>query len=75
MNVLITLCDTLLIDGKLPKHIPLSVRDLDNFRRFRKVSTGPEFSTNTQPRQFLKVQLTSKGLDIINLSQLVNNKK
>ena len=72
MNVLITLCDILLIDGKLPKHIPLSISNLANFRRFREVSRDPEFSTNTQPRQFLKIQFTSKGLDMINLSQLVN---
>ena len=71
MARLTAVADDLLINQTLPRHIPLIVKDLAKFRLNR-------HCINVQDKQpdrgFLKLQFSNKGIEMINLSQILNSK-
>ena len=73
LGILIDLANDLLLEQKIPKHIPLIIKDLASFRLglHKTVSiTKTEDTTKT----FLKVPFHNKGIEMVNLSQILHSK-
>ena len=73
LAIIIDITDNLLVDGIIPKHIPLIMRDIAHFRlgmHILKEDSVKEKSTNN----FIKVQFHNKGLDMINLSGILHHR-
>ena len=75
-STLICISEALLINDVFPQRIGLSIRDLVTFRPISTVGSGTDaVNTTTTPRQFLKIQFWNKGIDMLNLPQLVHSKR
>ena len=74
MTKLTTIADPLLIDRILPKHIPLIIKDLTKFRLNRHCKDTITIKDNRPARSFLNLQFDNKGIEMINLPQILNNK-
>ena len=63
----------LLLEQNIPKHIPLIIKDLASFRLGLHKINKPTKADNTT-KGFLKVPFHNKGIEVINLSQILHSK-
>ena len=67
LGILIDLANILLLEQKVPKHIPLIIKDLASFRLgLHKTEKVTKIDSTT--KTFLKVPFHNKGMEMINLS-------
>ena len=74
MTRLTAVADGLLINQTLPRHIPLIAKDLAKFRLNRHYKETVNVQNKQPNRGFLKLQFSNKGIEMINLSQILNSK-
>ena len=76
MRVVLNVVETLVLDGAIPTPILILVRDLMAFRLKIDVAAKPENgkreSTN---KNYMNIMFYNKGMDMINLSRILNSKK
>ena len=76
LRVVVNVVERLVLDGTMPTHILILVRDLMAFRLKMDVPTraenGKRESTN---KNYMNVMFHNKGMDMINLSRILNSKK
>ena len=73
LGILIDLANILLLEQKIPKYIPLIIKDLASFRLG--LHKAPKITkTDNTAKTFLKVPFHNKGLEMINLSQILHSK-
>ena len=73
LGILIDLANILLLEQKIPKYIPLIIKDLASFRLG--LHKAPKITkTDNTAKTFLKVPFYNKGLEMINLSQILHSK-
>ena len=74
--VVVNVVENLVLDGAIPTRILMLVTDLMAFRLKIKVTTkadnGKRESTN---KNYMNVMFHNKGMDVINLSRILNSKK
>ena len=76
MTRITTVADELLISQSLPKHIPITVKDLAKFRLNKHCRDSVESvnKRSTCTRGYLKLQFHNKGIEMVNLPQILNSK-
>ena len=74
MTRLTTIADELLINQTLPRYISLIVKDLAKYRLTRHCLDTAESENKKPTRGFIKLQFSNKGIEMINLPQILNNK-
>ena len=73
LGILIDLANILLLEQKISKYIPLIIKDLASFRLG--LHKAPKITkTDNTAKTFLKVPFHNKGLEMINLSQILHSK-
>ena len=73
LGILIDLANNLLLEQKIPKYIPLIIKDLASFKLgLHKMVKITKIDTTT--KTFLKVPFHNKGIEMINLSQILHSK-
>ena len=73
LGILIDLANNLLLEQKIPKYIPLIIKDLASFKLgLHKTVKITKIDTTT--KTFLKVPFHNKGIEMINLSQILHSK-
>ena len=73
LGILIDLANNLLLEQKIPKYILLIIKDLASFKLgLHKTVKITKIDTTT--KTFLKVPFHNKGIEMINLSQILHSK-
>ena len=73
LEILIDLANNLLLEQNIPKYIPLIIKDLASFRLGLHKINKPTKADNAT-KSFLKVLFHNKGIEMINLSQILHSK-
>ena len=73
LGILIDLANNLLLEQNIPKHILLIIKDLASFRLGLHKINEPTKADDTT-KSFLKVPFHNKGIEMINLSQILHSK-
>ena len=73
LAIIIDLANTLLVEGRIPKYVPLIIKDLASFRLglHRKPEPTKEDSLN---KNFIKVPFHNKGIEMVHLPQILHSK-
>ena len=69
LGIFIDLANNLLLEPKIPKHIPLIIKDLASFRLGLHITVNKN-KTEDITKTFLKVPFHNKGIDMVNLSKI-----